>query len=189
MHSHPLARLVFWVGFRVENVRASMAVAGIVCVAVTVALLPATRLQAADRYYDVDPLTAPIDGGTANWSDANWKATADATTGGSWTGNDSAIFDAIVGSPTTTTITLAGTETATAVTFNGAGYTLTGGTLGLAGTGGGNWITMNADGAIASALSVMRFKGSAEATISGGGALGNTRIILGDGGGTTVTVR
>jgi fibronectin-binding autotransporter adhesin len=189
IHSHPLARLVFWVGFRVENVLASMAVVGIACAAVTAALLPATRLQAADRYYDVDPLTAPIDGGTANWSDANWKATADATAGGSWTVNDSAFFQAIVGSPPTTTITLAGTETATAVTFDGAGYTLAGGTLGLAGTGGGNWITMNADGAIASALSVMRFKGSAEATISGGGALGGNRIVLGDGGGTTVTVR
>ena len=148
MHSHPLARLVFRVGFRVENVRASIAVAGIACVAVTAALLPATRLQAADRYYDVDPETAPIDGGTANWSDANWKATADATTGGSWTANDCAFFKVIVGSPTTTTITLGATETATAVTFDGPGYTLTGGTLALAGTGGGNWITMNADGAI-----------------------------------------
>jgi autotransporter-associated beta strand protein len=184
IHSHPLARLVFRVGFRVENVRASMAVAGIACVAVTAALLPATRLQAADRFYDVDPLTAPIDGGTANWSDANWKATADATTGGFWTANDSAFLQAIVGSPPTTMITLGGTETATAVTFNGAGYTLTGGTLGVS-----NWITMNAPGTIGSGLSVMRFKGSAEATISGGGALGSSRIILGDGGGTSVAVR
>jgi fibronectin-binding autotransporter adhesin len=189
IHSHPLARLVFWVGFRVENVLASVAVAGIACVAVTAALLPATRLQAADRYYDVDPVTAPIDGGTANWSDANWKATADGTSGEAWTASDSAFLDAIVGSPTTTTITLGGSETATAVTFNAAGYTLTGGTLALAGSGATNWFTMNATGTIESALSVMRFKGSAEATISGGGALGGNRIVLGDSGDTTVTVR
>jgi autotransporter-associated beta strand protein len=155
----------------------------------TFSLLPVAPLSAADLYYDVDPATAPIDGGTANWSDANWKAASGDTSGLSWAVNDSAIFDAIVGSPSATTITLGGTETATAVTFNAAGYTLTGGTLSLAGTGGGNWITMNADGTIASAFSVMRFKGSAEATISGGGALGGNRIVLGDGGGTTVTVR
>jgi fibronectin-binding autotransporter adhesin len=162
--------------------------AWVIAVAMLLFVLRASG-QAADRYYDVVPGTAPIDGGTANWADANWKTTATGTTGGSWTANDSAFFDAIVGSPTTTTITLGGTETATAVTFNGPGYTLTGGTLGLAGTEGSNWITMNADGAIASALSVMRFKGSAEATISGGGALGSNRIVLGDSGGTTVTVR
>ncbi len=157
---------------------------------VTIAcLLTVAPVSAADRYYDVDPETAPIDGGTANWSDANWKAASGDTSGLSWAGNDTAIFDSIVGSPSTTTITLGGTETATAVIFNGTGYTLTGGTLSLAGTGGGNYITMNADGTIASALTHLRFKGSAEATISGGGTLGGNRIIVGDGGGTTVTVR
>jgi fibronectin-binding autotransporter adhesin len=161
----------------------------LVALLVVVACLSAAPLSAADRYYDVDPATAPIDGGTANWSDANWKALAGDTTGVTWAGNDTAIFDAIVGTPATTTITLSGAETATAVTFNAPGYTLTGGTLALAGAGGGNWITMNADSTIASALSIMRFKGSAQATISGGGALGGNRIVLGDGGGTTVTVR
>lgn len=156
---------------------------------VSVACLCAAPLSAADRYYDVDPVTAPIDGGTANWSDANWKATAGDTTGIAWAANDTAIFDAIVGSPTTTTITLAGSQTATGVTFNAAGYTLTGGTLALAGAGAGNWITMNADGTIASALTQLRFKGTSQATISGGAALGGNRIVLGDGGGTTVTVR
>ena len=151
--------------------------------------LQAATVFAADRYYDVDPATAPIDGGAANWSDANWKAAAGDTSGGNWAANDTAIFDTIVGTPSATTITLGGTETATAVTFNAAGYTLTGGTLSLAGTGGGNWITMNANGSIASALTHLRFKGSGEATISGGGALGGNRIVLGDGGGTSVTVR
>ncbi len=147
-------------------------------------LLASASAHAADVYYDVNPATAPIDGGSANWSDANWKASAGSTSGIQWTANNTAIFDAIVGSPATTTIALAGSETATAVTFNAAGYTLTGGTLGVT-----DWMTMNAGGTIASALSVMRFKGSAEATISGGGALGGNRIVLGDGDGTTVTVR
>ncbi len=166
--------------------RAGIFAAGIVTI---VCLLTVAPVSAADRYYDVDPETAPIDGGAANWSDANWKAASGDTNGLSWAGNDTAIFDSIVGSPSTTTITLGGTETATAVIFNGTGYTLTGGTLSLAGTGTGNWITMNADGTIASALTHLRFKGSAEATISGGGTLGGNRIILGDGDGTTVTVR
>jgi fibronectin-binding autotransporter adhesin len=153
------------------------------CLVLTAWLLPPSLL-AADLTYDVIPSTADIDGGAANWSDANWKTSAGATAGGSWAANDAAFFEAIVGTPATTTITLAGTEAATAVTFNAPGYTLTGGTLGVT-----DWITMNANGAIGSALSVMRFKGSAEATISGGGALGGNRIVLGDGGATTVTVR
>jgi autotransporter-associated beta strand protein len=152
-------------------------------------LVQVIQLAAADRFYDVDPATAAIDGGTANWSDSKWKSSSDATSGSAWAGNDTAIFNSIVGAPTTTSITLGGTETATAVTFNGAGYTVNSGTLSLAGTGGSNWITMNANGTIASALTHLRFKGSAEATISGGGALGGNRIVLGDGGGTTVTVR
>jgi autotransporter-associated beta strand protein len=151
-------------------------------------LLP-TMLHAADVYYDVDPATTPIDGGAANWSDANWKAVAGGTTGSTWAANDTAIFDTIIGSPSTTTITLAGSQPATGVTFNGSGYTLTGGTLALSGVGGDNWITMNASGTITSALTQLRFKGLSEATISGGAAIGGNRIVLGDGGGTTVTVR
>jgi autotransporter-associated beta strand protein len=157
--------------------------------AIAAALLGQAGAGAADVYYDVIPSTADIDGGSANWSDANWKTTAGGTSGGSWVANDSAFFEAVVGSPTTTTITLGGAQTATTVTFNAAGYTITGGTLALAGGGATNWFTMNASGTIASALPVMRFKGSAEATISGGGALGGNRIVLGDSGGTTVTVR
>lgn len=152
------------------------------------ATVPLASAAAADVYYDVDPLTAAIDGGTANWSDSNWKATQAGTSGGTWTANDTAIFDPIVGSPTTTTITLGGTETATAVTFNGAGYTLTGGTLSLAGTGATNWINVNADGAIESTLTHMRFKGTGEMTISGGGTIA-TRGVVGDGGNNLVTVR
>ncbi len=143
---------------------------------------------AADLYYDLDPATAGIDGGTGNWADASWKTTPDGTSGLAWSANDSAVLYPIIGSPDATTITLDGTQTATAVMFNGAGYTLTGGTLSLAGTGAANWITLNADGMIASALGHMRFKGTGEATISGGGAISG-RGILGDGGGNLVTVR
>jgi autotransporter-associated beta strand protein len=143
---------------------------------------------AADLYYDLDPATAGIDGGTGNWADASWKTTPDGTSGLAWSANDSAVLNPIIGSPDATTITLDGTQTATAVMFNGAGYTLTGGTLSLAGTGAANWITLNADGMIASALGHMRFKGTGEATISGGGAISG-RGVLGDGGADLVTVR
>jgi fibronectin-binding autotransporter adhesin len=167
------------------SLRSATVAAGWMVAAGSVAL-PTAR--AADVYYDVDPLTAPIDGGTANWSDSNWKATQAGTTGGSWTTNDTAIFDQIIGSPTTTTVTLGGQETATAVTFNGAGYTLTGGTLSLAGTGTSNWINVNADATIESALTHLRFRGTGEVTISGGGTIG-TRAIVGDGASGLVTVR
>ncbi|MCU0781477.1 MAG: autotransporter-associated beta strand repeat-containing protein [Akkermansiaceae bacterium] len=150
--------------------------------------LCAATAHAADLYYDLDPATAGIDGGAGNWADSNWKTTPDGTSGLTWSANDSAFFNPIIGVPGTTTVTLAGTQTATAVMFNGAGYTLTGGTLSLAGTGAANWITMNADGVIASALGHMRFRGAGEATISGGGAI-TGRGILGDGGGNLVTVR
>ena len=143
---------------------------------------------AQDRFFDVDPLTAPIDGGSANWSDTDWKTTLDGTAGVAWATNNTAIFAPIVGSPDATTITLSGTQTATAVTFNGAGYTLTGGTLALAGTGGSNWINVNANATIQSALTHLRFKGTGEVTISGGGT-STARGIIGDGTSGLVTVR
>jgi fibronectin-binding autotransporter adhesin len=146
----------------------------------------AATAHAADLYYDLQPATADIDGGAGNWADANWKTTPDGTAGLTWSANDSAFFNPIIGSPDATTITLDGTQTATAVTFNGAGYTLAGGTLSLSGTGGSNWINMN--GTIASALGHLRFRGTGEATISGGGAI-SARGVLGDGGGNLVTVR
>ena len=167
------------------SLRSATVAAGLMAAAGLVALPTAT---AADVYYDVDPFTAAIDGGTATWSTSNWKTSQAGTTGGSWTANDTAIFDPIIGSPTTTAITLGGPETATAVTFNGAGYTLTGGTLSLAGTGASNWINVNADATIESELTEMRFKGTGEMTISGGGTI-STRGVVGDGASGLVTVR
>jgi autotransporter-associated beta strand protein len=159
------------------------------CFATSVGVLAfAATVNAADLYYDLSPATADIDGGAGNWADANWKTTPGGTGGINWSANDSAFFNPIIGSPDATTITLSGPETATAVTFNGAGYTLTGGTLSLAGTGASNWIDMNADGTIESALGHLRFRGTGEATISGGGTISG-RGILGDGGGNLVTVR
>jgi autotransporter-associated beta strand protein len=159
------------------------------CFATSVGVLAfAATVSAADLYYDLDPATADIDGGAGNWADANWKTTPGGPGGINWSANDSAFFNPIIGSPDATTITLGGPETATAVIFNGAGYTLTGGTLALAGTGASNWINMNADGAIESALGHLRFRGTGEATISGGGTISG-RGILGDGGGNLVTVR
>ncbi len=148
----------------------------------------AAKVGAADLYFDIDANTADIDGGVGNWTDANWKTTPGGTSPTTWSTNDSAFFNPIQGSPETTTVTLDGTQTATAVTFNGAGYTLTGGTLALAGTGASNWINMNANGTIGSALGHLRFRGTGEATISGGGTISG-RGILGDGGGNLVTVR
>jgi autotransporter-associated beta strand protein len=159
------------------------------CLAASIGVFAlAAAASAADLYFDLDPATADIDGGAGNWADTNWKTTPGGTSGITWSANDSAFFNPIIGAPTTTAITLAGTQTATALTFNGTGYTLTGGTISLAGTGTSNWINMNADGAIESALTHLRFRGTGEATISGGGTISG-RGVLGDGGGNLVTVR
>lgn len=95
--------------------------------------LCAATAHAADLYYDLDPATSEIDGGVGNWADANWKTTPGGTSGTNWSANDSAFLNPIIGSPDATTITLSGPQAATAVIFDGAGYTLTGGTLSLNG--------------------------------------------------------
>jgi hypothetical protein len=63
-------------------------------------------------------------------------------------------------------------QPATADINGGAGYTLTGGSLALAGTGASNWINMNAGGEIGSAIGHLRIRGTGEAAIRGGGILG-----------------
>jgi len=151
-----------------------------------IAATAAVPAGAANLFVDLDPSSASIDGGTASWDDAIWKVSADAQTGSSWVDGSTAILGAIAGSPSTTALTLSGTVSAAGVSFNSAGYSLSGGTLSLA--GGNDWFTVNADASIASALAAMRFRGSAEISISGGGT-GLPRIILGNGEGTLVTVR
>lgn len=162
-------------------VRPIHAIVAISCVSAAIA-------RAADLYYDSQPSTAAIDGGAGNWADANWKAAPEDTSGLYLSAADHAFLNPVNGSPAPTTVTLVGGQTASAVSFNGAGYALTGGILSLSDTGATNWIHMNADGVIASALGTMRFKGAGEAIISGGGTISG-RAVLGDGGSERVTVR
>jgi fibronectin-binding autotransporter adhesin len=83
----------------------------------------------AALYYDVNPASSAIDGGSGNWSDANWKTAAGGTVGTTWS-TDNACFEPITGSGTSTTVTADASYAASALTFDGAGYTVAGtGTL------------------------------------------------------------
>lgn len=102
--------------------------------------------SAADFYWDVDGTDVGnvVDGtnlgGTGTWNLGNtnwWPVPAGALTTWGNTSADHAIFtDAFpsLGIPTAHTVTLSGTLTANKLSFLRSGYTLTGGTLTLAGT-------------------------------------------------------
>ncbi|WP_052949531.1 autotransporter-associated beta strand repeat-containing protein [Dyella japonica] len=98
------------------------------------ASLYAAPTMAADKYWDVNGGSAGS-GGVGVWDTtlANWNAAADGVAGPFTTWNngnlDNAIFAGTAG-----TVTLGGPITVNNVTFSVAGYTLTGGTLTLAGT-------------------------------------------------------
>ena len=115
---------------------------------------PATDLLAGPTLPPLGPdLTWDNGASTMDWSatDSNW-------TGSSWQNYPpaSAIFSAAgIG-----TVNLTGAITASSITFNNAGYTLTGGTLSLTGS-----VTSNADAAIGSALN------GSSLTKQGGGTL------------------
>ncbi len=129
-----------------------IAAAGIV--AAVFVVFGAEAALAGIVYYDVNPMTAAIDGGTGYWSDPNWKAASDGTSGTSWIDGNIASFESIVGSPDTTTIT-AGTHSVSSLIFNGAGYTITGGTLMLTpAVAGGTSITAVESATIHSGISL-----------------------------------
>jgi autotransporter-associated beta strand protein len=152
-----------------------------------IAILAVWPAHADDMFYDVDPDTAAIDGGTGNWDDLNWKYIVDDVFGDAWWDGSRARFAPIVGTPATTTITISDTVSAAGVYFEGAGYTIEGGTLGI---DAGNWYEMDNSGTVSSELSgALQVRGAAgaELVVSGGGTISG-RGVLGDGG-TAGTLR
>jgi autotransporter-associated beta strand protein len=149
------------------NMRAILTMAGAI-------VLACCQARAAAQYFDVDPGTAPIDGGAGNWIDSLWKAAPDGTTSNAWVDGSQAVFNPISGTPDSTVVTLSGTVGATGgVSFNGAGYTLTGGTLNI----GSSWFNMAQAATISSVLTRLQVTNNAELVISGGGALAGRAII------------
>jgi fibronectin-binding autotransporter adhesin len=93
--------------------------------------------HAANRYWDVNGMTAG-QGGTGIWNATNpfWGPAADGTTGPFVGWNNAALDDAYFGG-TAGTVTLGTPVTAHSLNFQASGYTLTGGTLTLAGASPG----------------------------------------------------
>lgn len=159
-----------------SKLRARNLLCSVSAVATIVALGASGGAQAEERYWDANG-TAVNSGGTGTWnlSGLTWSPSGDGVSGPynlPWnnTALDDAIFGGLAG-----TVTLGVPITAHNLTFNTAGYTLTGSTLTLAGvaptiTNGGN-TTIN---------SVIA--GSSGLTKAGGGALtlGGANTFAGD---------
>jgi fibronectin-binding autotransporter adhesin len=98
------------------------------------AALYAPAALSADRYWDVNGGTAGS-GGTGTWDSLSiyWNTANDGVAGPFLPWSNAALDNAVFGG-TAGTVTLAAPITANALTFNTAGYTLTGNTLTLAGT-------------------------------------------------------
>ncbi|WNL44325.1 autotransporter outer membrane beta-barrel domain-containing protein [Dyella sp. BiH032] len=94
----------------------------------------APQASAVDRYWDVNSGSAGS-GGTGTWNTVApyWNAASDGVAGPFYTWDNASLDNAIFAG-TAGTVTLGAPITANALTFNTAGYTLTGGTLALAGT-------------------------------------------------------
>jgi autotransporter-associated beta strand protein len=126
--------------------------------------------------WDTDPLTSGAQGGTGTWDTAG---------GGFWNGaanvawdnarNDVAIFGASAG-----TVTV-GAVTASALRFDAAGYTLSGGAITLTGSG---HVTTNQDATIGSTIASavgLTKRGPATLTLSGANTYtGGTRVCEGN---------
>lgn len=68
---------------------------------VLVFTLAASNVLALSLFYDTDPLTATVDGGTGNWNDVNWKTSKNGTSATNWAdGSDVYLI------PATTLLTL-----------------------------------------------------------------------------------
>ena len=123
----------------------------------------APQAAAVDRYWDVNGGSAGS-GGTGTWNTSlqYWNAASDGVAGPFFAWNNAGLDNAIFAG-TAGTVTLGAPVTANAITFNTVGYTLTGGTLTLAGT----TPTITGAGTISSVIA-----GTAGLTKAGGGALG-----------------
>ena len=95
--------------------------------------LVASSATAADRYWDPNGTSANR-GGTGNWDLTSpfWSPSGDGVSGPYSTWNNSAVDNAFFGGAGST-VTLTSPITVDSLTFDGPGYTLTGGTLNLAG--------------------------------------------------------
>ncbi|HVW54079.1 MAG TPA: autotransporter outer membrane beta-barrel domain-containing protein [Rhizobiaceae bacterium] len=95
--------------------------------------LVASSAAAADRYWDPNGTSANR-GGTGNWDLTSpfWSPSGDGVSGPYSTWNNSAVDNAFFGGAGST-VTLTSPITVDSLTFDGPGYTLTGGTLNLAG--------------------------------------------------------
>ncbi|NII55029.1 autotransporter-associated beta strand repeat-containing protein [Luteibacter sp. SG786] len=117
---------------------------------------------AVDRYWDVNGGSAGS-GGTGTWNTVSpyWNAAGDGVAGPFFAWNNAGLDNAVFAG-TAGTVTLGAPVTANALTFNTVGYTLTGGTLTLAGT----TPTITGAGAISSVIA-----GTAGLTKAGTGTL------------------
>ena len=149
---------------------------GVSAVATLVALGAPSGARAEERYWDANG-TAVNSGGTGTWNlnDLTWSPSGDGVSGPynlPWnnTAFDDAVFGGLAG-----TVSLGAPITAHNLTFNTAGYTLTGGTLTLAGAA--PTITNGGSTTINSVIA-----GSSGLTKAGGGALtlGGANTFAGD---------
>lgn len=97
-------------------------------------------------------------GASQTWNNGSgdflWNTTSLNWGGAAWTTGNDAVFGATgVGIVTNSGTQSIGTGSSTALTFNTAGYTITGGTLALPGAGFTSTLAVNADATIASILS------------------------------------
>lgn len=124
--------------------------------AIGCSVLPAS---AADRYWDGTDNTADADGGNGTWntSSTNWDTAATGGTDAAFTNGDNVFFGGAAG-----TVTLGGPITVGNLTFDTAGYTITGSTLTLSSSA----IAANQNLTISSAIA-----NAGSSTINGAGTV------------------
>ena len=145
----------------------------------------------ADTYYWTTAGSGnPLAAGSGNWDSVSnvWATDTTGASGGTWPGGNDADFYA----SGTSTITVNGTQSVGNITFDGSGYSLSGGNLAL----GGGTITTNQDATISSVIggSVGLTKagngtltlGTQLNTFNGGTTVNAGTLVLGTGGGTGV---
>ena len=145
----------------------------LIAVSILVAFLTlgsSNLLIGAILYWDFDHSTAGLQSGSGNWDtnygigNRNWKSASNGTGSDvSWNQNDDAVFQ----TSGTSLVTLTSAISVNSITFNGAGYTIAGGTLTLTGAG---TITNNTDATLSSVLAGtvgMTKLGSSILTLSG----------------------
>ena len=117
-------------------------------------LLAASSVQATTYYWTTGASGNPPVAGNGTWAGsgaANWETSPAGSSLTSWVGGSSDTADFYASG--TSTITVSGNQTVGAITFDGSGYTLAGGTLTL-GNGSNGTVTVNQNAEIDSAIAV-----------------------------------